>query len=116
MLWWTLRRLKSLDTSARFEAVNRLAADASPRAIEARIETLSDLSPVVADAAAEVLGRAGNAVVEPLCACLRSSPNPDARRRVVSALSRAGGSKAVETLTAIVSDPSVSEMRVTFTG
>lgn len=108
MLWWTLRKLRSADASAKHRAIDALANRPSPEpeALAALVNLLSDSSADVADHAERALGRMGEAAVGALCAVLTSAVDLDVRRRAVSALGVVGDRRAVQAIEAIVANTS----------
>lgn len=108
MLWWTLQQLKSKEASTRIKAVEKLAGDDDPKAIEALIGLLGDPDEEVRKSATKAIGESRDAnYLRPLVQSLRDR-NEHVRANAADALRQLGDADAASALVFLLSDVSAT--------
>ena len=103
MLWWTLRKLRSLDPGTRGRAAEELGDTKDTQAVLALIRIVWDENLWVRSEAVKSLGKIGNPLaVEPLLAVMKSKPMSDLERYAANALANIGDMRAFGSLVEII--------------
>jgi HEAT repeat protein len=105
MSWWIAQQLKSKNPQTRREAIDKLARETSPAAIELLISGLKDAEVEVREATAKALGRARDPKVIAALITALHDPSSAVREATVASLRQIGDLDAVDALVNCLKDP-----------